>query len=146
MYDRPTASELIDAARLHMETAVIPAVRQDRQLYFRTLVAINVLKIVGREMTMSADHMMATWARLNALLDDDQPLPAREQDIRDGITERNADLCAKIRNGDFDEDRADLFAHLKADTYAQLEVANPRFLAQLAAEDDTPEMDAWNGR
>ena len=59
MIDRPTLAELIDAARMHMETNVIPAVREDRKLYFRTLVAINVLKIAERELELAFVRALA---------------------------------------------------------------------------------------
>jgi len=149
MYDRPTAAELIDAVRLHMETSIVPAVREDRQLYFRTLVAINVLKIVERELAMGADHNAHAWARLNIIDSEDRPLPTTEADLRAGVAERHAALCHSIRVGHFDEDegkRAQVFEHLKATTVDQLQVANPRYLSRLAQEDADPSMDAWHNR
>lgn len=138
MYDRPTAQELIDAAIMHFESAIIPAVRSDRKLYFTTLVATNVLKIVGREMQHSRAHLLAEWERLNALQGGDQPLPVEPQAAQKALAERNSALCADIRAGKYDaagEQQAALFAHLMATTVEQLVVANPKFLQTLAAED-----------
>lgn len=148
MYDRPNAAELLDAVRLHLESAIVPAVRADRKLYFQTLVAINVLKIVGRELHLSDAHLRAAWERLNALDDDEMPLPRTPAEQRAAFAERDAALCASIRAGDFDANarRPDVFAHVKATSIAQLQVANPRFLAKLAAEDADPALDAWHGR
>lgn len=145
MYDRPSAQELIEAARLHMETAIVPAVKADRKLYFQTLVAINVLKIVGREMDMGAAQVEAEWSRLNAFLGTSDAMPARAADQVAALSERNRTLAAAIRAGEYDAN-ADLLAHLQATAVEQLQVANPRFLATLAAEDDDPTMDAWDGR
>jgi hypothetical protein len=151
MYDRPTLAELLDAVRLHLETAVIPAVRGDRQLYFRTLVALNVLKIAGRELQMNAGHARNEWLRLNAVEGADQPMPNSEQALRDALMRRNASLCEDIRSGAYDahrdRNRFALFEHLKATALDQLTVANPRFLAKLREEDEEPaERDAWHGR
>lgn len=138
MYDRPTAHELINAAIMHFEAAVIPAVRADRRLYFQTLVAVNVLKIVGREMTLGRDHLLAEWGRLNALLGDSVAPPAEPDAAQFALAARNAALCADLRAGKYDgagADQAALLAHLLATTVEQLAVANPKFLQTLAAED-----------
>ena len=133
MYDRPTASELIEAARQHLESNVIPAVKDiNHKLYFQTLVAINVLRIVEREMALSTTHERAAWERLNVLLGVKSPPDSREG-WEAGLAHRNAQLCAAIREGDHDTDEA-LFEHLMATTYEQLEVANPKYLQALAME------------
>ena len=148
MYDRPTASELIEAARMHMEAAVVPAVRADRKLYFQTLVAINVLKIVEREIELGAEHAHAEWQRLNQLQGMEKPIPAQLSQIKAGISERNATLCAAIRDGDYDtaEKRQALFEHLQQSTVEQLLVANPRFLGKIQQEIEDPSLDAWENR
>lgn len=136
MYDRPTLAELIDAAREHVETQLIPLTRAtDRKLYFQTLVAANVLKIAQREIDLSEAHAEAQWARLNALLGDDKPLPPTPSALRDAMTARNAQLTDAIESGSMD-DSADLFDHLMQTTIEQLTVANPKYLATLAAEDE----------
>ncbi|MFW5748296.1 MAG: DUF6285 domain-containing protein [Chloroflexota bacterium] len=146
MYDRPDATELIEAARMHLETAVIPAVKADRKLYFQTLVAINVLKIVEREHVLAPGHAAAEWTRLNDLEDTSAPVPPTLAALRAALADRNAQLCADIRSGKYDEAPEDLFDHLKATVIEQLEVANPRFLARLTAEDADPSRDAWYRR
>lgn len=133
MYDRPTAAELIDAVRLHLETVLVPAIRDNHKLYFQTLVAINVLRIVERELGYAPQHSRAAWARLNMLLGS-KPMPETAEGLQAALAERNAALCAEIRAGRRDTD-AELFEHLKAAAIEQLEVANPRFLQVLAAED-----------
>lgn len=148
MYDQPTLNELLDAVRMHLESHIVPAVRKDRKLYFQTLVAINVLKIAGRELYLGEGHLKAAWVRLNALENVDTTLPDRDSAARNALSERESALCERIRAGDYDsgENRALLFDHLIAATTEQLEVANPRLLATLAAERDDPSRDAWHGR
>lgn len=135
MYDRPTAAELIDAARHHLEENIVPAVRADHKLYFQTLVAINVLRIVERELQLSGDHRLEEWARLNAI-QGSTPRPHTHFELNAALEERTIQLCADIRAGKFDQD-AELFEQLKARTIEQLEVANPKFLAALAKEDES---------
>ncbi|GAB4512829.1 MAG: DUF6285 domain-containing protein [Anaerolineae bacterium] len=146
MYDRPTLEELIEAARLHIESTVVPAVRGDAKLYFQTLVAINVLKIAGRELQLGDEHAHAEWERLNVLERVEQPIPSRLPEIKAALAARNAGLSTAIRAGVYDADPNALFAHLKATVSAQLEVANPRFLKTLMDEEANPERDAWHNR
>jgi hypothetical protein len=134
VYDRPSAPELLQAVRHHLEHALIPVARQTSfKLYFQTLVANNVLKIVEREIEMSDSHLRAEWSRMN-MLTGSEPLPQTRDDARARLAERNQALCDEIRAGQWDEDAA-LFEHLKATACEQLEVANPRFLKMLRAED-----------
>jgi hypothetical protein len=134
MYDRPNAIELIEAARLHLEQQVIPAAKGiHHKLYFQTLVAANVLKIVERELSLSGGHLRAEWSRLNMLMGE-ALLPGSTEAIQTALAERNAALCQAIRAGKHDTDRA-LLEHLKATTIEQLEVANPKYLSILQAED-----------
>lgn len=134
MYDRPTAQELLEAARQHIESALLPLAKsQSHKLYFQTLVALNVMKIVERETALRSAHLHAEWSRLN-LLGDPQPLPESDEALEQALQTRNQALCAAIRAGDHDTDTA-LFEHLKATAREQLAVANPKFLQMLAAED-----------
>jgi hypothetical protein len=50
MADRPTAPELVEAAREFLESEILPTL-DDHRLKFRTLVAMNALAIAGRELT-----------------------------------------------------------------------------------------------
>jgi hypothetical protein len=137
MYDSPTLSQLLDAVRYHLESQVIPAVENDRKLYYQTLVAINVLHIVQRELLMSPDHLRAEWHRLNFVQNVTMPLPNTVNELRAALAERNRKLCQEIDAGRYDymPQRAALFEHLLMTAQTQLEVANPRFLGALAAED-----------
>lgn len=138
MHDRPNAGELIEAALLHIEENVLPAVRDDRKLYFQTLAAANALRMVRREMALAREHLYAEWNRLNALEGDDTPMPLEPGKLRIELARRNRRLCADIGAGKYDHHaQHDLIDHLKASTREQLEVANPAFLHALAAESST---------
>ncbi len=138
MTDRPTLLELIEAVQIHLETQVIPAVKAEPKLYYQTLVAINVLKIAGRELKYGYEQTRAEWARLNALTGVALPLPPDPAAASAALAEREAWLYDAIRAGAFDEAdrRSALLAHLLARAAGALEIANPRFLATLAEEDE----------
>lgn len=96
MYDRPTLEEMIDAVRMHLETEVIPAVRDNPKLYFRTLVATNLLKIAGREFTQSDEMKRREWLMLNAVEGKDMPLPESDQALHEGLVARNIEASKKL--------------------------------------------------
>lgn len=133
MYDRPSSLELLQAATHHWESEVVPLMKSlNFKLYFQSLVAVNVMRIVEREMQLQGRHTRAEWSRLNMLLGG-ETMPDDETAFRERINARNHDLCQRIRRGEFDGGGA-IFEHLKASTIEQLEVANPRFLQVIAQE------------
>jgi len=132
MQDRPTAPELVAAVRRHLSEEVIPALR-DPGLRFRTLVAANVLAIVGREMEMAADQAPREWRRLARLLGrSGSPPPAYGRQM-DDIAQMNETLCRRIDAGDFDVPQAwsALLDHCRQTAREKLTVANPRFLKRV---------------
>lgn len=135
VYDRPTQAELIDAARMHLETAVIPAVKGDAKLYFQTLVAINILKIAARQTNYEWSHLRAIWNAWNALEGVNEPLPPDAGEASTALDQRQAILCAAIRAGDYDDQTDAIMPYLMTMTRAQLEVANPKFLEIIDGED-----------
>ncbi|NWG17454.1 MAG: hypothetical protein HXY41_12545 [Chloroflexi bacterium] len=138
MYDRPTLNELLDAVRVHLEENIIPLLKDDRKLYYQTLVAVNMLRIAGRELTMNALHMQAEWDRLNFLQGSSGTIPADDDEARQALAERNHRLCEDIAAGAYDQHprKAALFEHLLATAVEQLQVANPHFIQVLALEDN----------
>jgi hypothetical protein len=137
MYDRPDIFQLLGAIRTYLDNEVIPAASEDCKQQQRALVAINVLGIVEREMRTSAEHVQTEWTRLNFVQNVTTPLPADGVEARQALAERNRKLCEEISAGryDYSPQRAALFEHLLVTSHAQLEVANPEFLKELAIED-----------
>ena len=136
MYDRPNLSELIDAARQHFETQVIPAIKGDPKLYFQTLVAINVLKVAERELALRWTHLQAEWSRLDGLYGESTPIPPDPTQAEAVLASRVVALCGEIRGGAFDgENKRALFDHLLTTTREGLEVANPKFLQTVEGEE-----------
>ncbi len=109
LHGAPTAAELVTAVKVFLEDEVMPAT--DGTLSFHARVAINVCRMVERELALGADQAAAHADRLASL----------------GVsTER--ELADAIRRGDLDDRRDELVAALRGSVRDKLLVANPRYL------------------
>lgn len=137
MYDRPEVEDLLDAVIGHLTTEVVPTLKDNRKLYFQTLVANNLLKIVRRDLTYRAEHQSSEWARLNLLEKQRLPAPSEALALKKALQQRNKTLCLAIRAGDYDSsaDKQTLFEHLIRSTHEQLMVANPTYLENLTEKE-----------
>ena len=136
MNDRPTAAELVAAARQCLETELIPTLT-DARLRFQTLVAANVLAIVERELGVEEEQSLQEWQWLADLLDFRGPAPQRLAALRQAVHQANDMLSQQIRQGRFDE-RSRLLAlcrQLRPIVERKLEIANPRYLASSGCRD-----------
>jgi hypothetical protein len=129
MQDRPTAVELIAAARQYLESDIIPALT-DARLRFQTLVAANVLSIVERELQSEESDLAIEWTYLAKRLGLGGRRLERLADLRQAVREANAKLCTGIRAGEFDQrDRfLEIVNETKRSVERKLEIANPRYL------------------
>jgi hypothetical protein len=132
MQDRPTAEELLEAARRFLEHDVVPQLDGPRQFHAR--VAANVLAIVAREIAVGDAHLREEWRRLHVLLPDDGDTgdapPAEPAALASAVRAMNAALVARIRAGDADRGdyRTAVLTHLRATADDKLRIANPRWL------------------
>jgi uncharacterized protein DUF6285 len=124
MQDRPTAAELLDAIREFLEDEISPLL-VDRRTRFRTLVAVNALKILQREAEEEAQLIRDEACALRALLSADAPLPDAADAQRQLVLDLNAELAAMIRRGDPPARTAE---HLRRVGIAKLAVASPEYL------------------
>ena len=97
-HDRPTPAELAEATREFLQNEILP-ILDDHRLKFRTLVAINGLGILQRELEAGASERSH------------EP--------------RLEELARRIRAGDVPDDALPL---LKEHVAAKLRVSNPRAL------------------
>jgi hypothetical protein len=120
-------SELI-SVRTHISTELLPAI-SDPGLRYRTLVAANVLAIAARELAAAPAQRKAELGRLQTLLGDEA--------LAQSLEALNQQLLQQVAGGAFDAgtERQALLEHLKQTASEKLEIANPKFLARLAAED-----------
>ena len=105
MQDRPTTMELLEAVREFLEREVLPALTV-HGLKYRTRIALNLLRIVERE------------------------IPGREARVR----EASHELCERIRAGAADAGpwRARVLAHVGAIVEEKLAINDPQRLEALS--------------
>src|SRR5690242_16790792 len=108
-HDRPTAAELVEAVREFLERDVFDAT--EGRVQFHTRVAVNVLKMVERELVLGDKQAKAHRDRLAALGYDD-----------------DAGLAAAIRAGALDDRWAEVRDALADSVHDKLAVANPKYL------------------
>ena len=112
--DRPTVSELVEAVREFLETEVQPSL--EGSVAFHTRVAVNVLKIVERELAEGPMLAADEKARLVGLLGHDGDLD-----------ELANELIEAIRTGRMDVQTPGLTEHLRSTVMAKLAIDNPRY-------------------
>jgi hypothetical protein len=118
--DLPTAAELVEAVREFLEKDIFPALEGRPQFHMR--VAMNVLAIVQRELEQSQRADAEERARLVALL-------SRGADSGASLSDLNAELAARIRDGSLDAPREELVDHLRETLRDKLAIANPKYVS-----------------
>lgn len=111
LHDVPSARELVEAVREWLERDVLAATTG--RVQFHTRVAVNVLSMVEREMSLGAEQAREHDERLQRL----------------GVSS-DAELARAIRNGHLDDRLAEVVESVRADVIAKLEVANPNHLVR----------------
>ena len=126
MIDRPTGSELAEAVRHFLETEIAPTL-SDHRLRFRTLVAMNALGILERELELGPALLRAEVERLAALLDEEAEPPDDVGALQARALELNRELARRIRAGEAPDG---VLAHLRRSAEAKLQVSSPRYLGR----------------
>ena len=116
LQDRPTAAELLEAVREFVERDVMERDELPARVAFHARVAVNVLGIVERELTLGPELDATERERLAALLGHDGEL--------DDLT---AELARRIRDGSLDDRRTAVVEHVHESVRAKLLVANPGY-------------------
>lgn len=128
MQDRPTAIELAESVREFLKAEILPSV-EDPRLKFRTLVAMNALGILGRELTQEETILHSERGRLVRLLGREPEMPGSLEDLKEQVTGMNRELVDLIRDGNPPPGTLD---SLKETAKEKLAVASPRYLERYA--------------
>jgi aminoglycoside phosphotransferase (APT) family kinase protein len=120
LHDRPTAIELLDAARATLAEDLLPLL--DGRAAFELRVTMRALGMVRRELEHAGEHA-ALHASILAEL---------------GVGSE-AELAGEIRAGRFEGHEQELTRALRATVAAKLQAANPRYLAAAAADTEKRE-------
>jgi len=136
MQDRPTALELLQAIRDLLEQEILPSLTDARSKY-RTLIAINVLRMLEREVPEEEGRLRAELGALQELLDLPRTAPPADAALlRRRVLEANLELCERIRQGLADADpwRQRVLAHVRSAVEEKLRINNPSRLEAFLAE------------
>lgn len=108
-HDVPDAAGLVESVREFLERDVMAAT--DGRVQFHTRVAVNVLRMVERELHLGPEQAAAHGQGLRGLGFDSE-----------------AELAEAIRSGDLDDRLDEIRRFVAATVRAKLEVANPSYL------------------
>jgi hypothetical protein len=114
MREQPSASELLDGVAEFMRKELMP--RLSGRVAFHTRIAINVLAVVRREMTLGPAAGAREAARLAELL-------GTEGDA-EALTDA---LCERIAHGEIDANDPKLIEHLWATTMDTVAIDQPNY-------------------
>lgn len=132
MQDRPSAAELLKAAREFCERDLVPSLTG--RVRFHARVLQNVLGILEREWAGEEDAVQAEWERLRTLLAKRNDQPATFGATRDEVVAWNKELGSRIRAGELD-DRWDETVEAVYETVKQkLAIANPRYSEEASSD------------
>lgn len=113
--NRPTTGELVESVREMMEENLLPSL-EDKNLIYQSRVAINVLKIVERELQQLQDLLDSEQQGLQDLLGE-----------KGGIESLNVRLVDKINAGDYDGDNRQLITHFEQVVLKKIAIDNPSY-------------------
>ena len=114
MQDEPTPTELIKAVADFLRKDIMPAITGHNA--FKLRVAINMLDLVTRQLTLEQDYDAAETARLANLLD-----------VQGSLMELNRVFADKIAKGEVDLQTPGLSEHLWQTTMDKLAVDQPNY-------------------
>jgi len=116
MQDEPTPTELTEAVANFLRNDIAPLISGHDA--FKLRVAINILDLVTRQLTLQAGSDAAEAARLQRLLG-----------VDGSLLQLNRALAEKIASGEMDLQTPGLAEHLWQTTMAKLAVDQPTYAA-----------------
>ncbi len=121
MQDQPSKYDLIAAATHYIRDTAMPALSGHAGFYGR--IAANILDITAREMRFGDRFAAAQTARLHALLNSTEDLPAL-----------NRILCKKLATGELDLSDPAVKEHLVKTTMGKLAIDQPHYAGYKKAQ------------
>ena len=114
MQDRPTAPELLDAMAAQLFGEVREWVPRERR--FQILVLANLCAVIARELRAGEGPDAADLELFTGMGSEGE-----------GVREAAADLAARIRAGELDDDLGAVIARLREHVARKLEIARPGY-------------------
>ena len=128
MQDRPSAPDLMDAIADFLMKDVMPLVKEQDAVAYKTLVSWNMLGVMARELREGEGHVNEELKRLHDLIADTGGNSPRTQlDKQRQVRELNVRLAEKIKTEKIADPASPAWKHVKQTLIENLAVSNPRF-------------------
>lgn len=128
MQDRPDAGDLLEAVQEFLMKDVLPRLKENDLLAYKTLVSWNMLGVLARESRSGDELLNKELGRLASLLGKSQAKwPATYPEKLGLAREWNRELAARIRAEKIGPEHREIFGHLKESLSEALAISNPRF-------------------
>jgi hypothetical protein len=128
MQDRPTSTELLEAAQAFCERDLIPNLTG--RVAFHARVLRNVLGILERELAGEEEALRSELQRLEDLLGDDGAAPDSVGELKEVVKTRNTALSQRIRSGELDDRFDEVLDAVYQTVTEKLAIANPRYSSE----------------
>ncbi|MBI38973.1 MAG: hypothetical protein CMF59_05200 [Leptospiraceae bacterium] len=128
MQDRPDAADLLEAVGDFLKKDVLPAVRNDDLLSYKTLVSWNMLGILAREVKLGGKSLAVDIEELAALLNQRRPEPSPDYPVALGQARTmKRELAEKIHESKASSPESPYWQYARESLKRTLEISNPRF-------------------
>ena len=119
MQDRPDANTLLEAIQDLIIKEILPAIKDNDGLSYKTLVSWNMLGVIGRELKYGEIFLDKEIKRVSDFL--------RENSIAFINTDLNEKLTDYIRKKKIANENSELWNLVKESLNEKLRISNPRF-------------------
>lgn len=127
MQDKPRAPELLEAVADFLIKEVLPAVKENDSLAYKTLVSWNMLGVVAREFREGEASARSEFARLADLSAANATPAVNYPELLEQLERMNAELSLNIRENGWSNKDSAVWAAVRETVREKLRISNPRF-------------------
>lgn len=129
MQDRPDAGILLDAIQDFLIKEVMPFVKDNDALSYKTLVSWNMLGVVSRELKYGEEKVNAEINRLSAYLNSTQPInrDTTYNQKKEICRDLNQEFSNRIKEKKLSLRDTEAWSLAKKSLEEKIEISNPRF-------------------
>lgn len=128
MQDKPQSWQLLEAIQSLLIKEVLPKVKDDDLLAYKTLVSWNMLGVVSREIQLGESIIDKELKSIIKLLNEKEP--EKEINYKDKVDlalKLNDVLLNKIKLEKISDPSSEIWNHVKESLKHKLNVSNPKF-------------------
>ncbi len=129
MQDKPNFEELLEAVGEFLIKEILPIIKEDEELSYKTLVSWNTLQILAREWKLAEKLMEEDIQRL------EKYLQKEENSFRENFLQKkqiwknlNREFSEIIQRKKISEPNSKEWELVKQSLQAKLQISNPKFL------------------